>query len=79
MLPMGEPGDHDVVEVGQHGCERLSRQRRFRRQLRPHVTRRDRLDDRSFLEAAEILGNPVDECVPVAAELVEIEGVGHSP
>ena len=70
MLPLGEAGHHHLLDVGHHRVERLDVGRRVFGELRPHVAWRNDGADRSLLDAADIVGDPIDEVVAVGAELV---------
>ena len=70
VLPLGEAGHDDTFDVGHHLLERLGRGRRVFGELRSHVSGGDGRADRTLLDRADVVGDPVDQVVAVGAELI---------
>ena len=73
MLPVQEPRRDDPVKVSEHIGERLGRFRRLRRQVRPHITRRQGRRDRPRWKRRPVVRDPVDDRAALLAESLGIE------
>ena len=67
-LPVGQAGQQDVVEVAQHGRERLARLGRRLGQRGPDRTGLDAREHRELADALEVGGSPVERRRAVVAE-----------
>ena len=79
MLPLGQPGHDDSLDVGHHDVERFGLGRWMLGELRAHVAGGDGRSDGALLDRADVVGDPVDQVVAVGAELVgrhEVETTG---
>ena len=70
VLPVRDAGQHDPVEVGQHGRERLALLGCRRRQRLAHVAGRHLRAHGQRADPAPVVGDPVDDLVAVLAELL---------
>ena len=70
VLPVHDPRDDDLVDVGHHGVPRLRLRGRVGRQPTANVARLDGGRHRERVKALEVVGDPVDQLVTVLAELV---------
>ena len=68
MVPVGERGHEDPLEVGEDGLERLAVFRGLARQRATDVAGRDARQHRVALGAREVFGDPVDQRVAVPPE-----------
>ena len=73
MLPVGQAGDHDLVQVGGYPVEGLGPLGSLVGQLGRHLAGLDRLPHRPLVQPGQVVGDPVDHPVPVAPELVEVQ------
>ena len=78
MLPVGDTGEQDRVEVAQHGREALALLGWVSRQGGPDLAGLDRREHRKGLEALVVLGDPFDGLVAVLPELVRRHVTGHA-
>ena len=69
VVPVGQAGDDDTLDVGQHRVERFTRLRRGRRQRLADLARPDPGQDRVALDVLQVSGDPLDQLVSSLAEL----------
>ena len=67
-LPVGQAGKQDVVQVAQHGLERLRRLGSLGREGGPDRSRLDRREHREVADALEVRSSPLERGRPVVAE-----------
>ena len=75
-LPMGEAGEDDLVDVAQHVGEGLALLRRGARQARADRSRLRLGEHGVLLHLFHVTGNPLDDLVSAAAELVRRHVLG---
>ena len=75
-LPMGNAGQYDLIEIGQHLGKVLAVLRRLDRQHGPDVARLDRGLYRQFPEPRHVVGHPVHCLVAPMPELLRGHVVG---
>ena len=70
VLPVGQAGDDDPIEVGEHGVEGLGLGRGVGGELVAHPAGLGRGGDGEPLDPLEVVGDPVDERVALLAEVL---------
>ena len=69
MLPVGDPGQEDLVEVAQHGRERLGLLGRAVGQRGADLARLDLGEHGQLADALEVVRGPLDGGVAVGAQV----------
>lgn len=72
MLPVDDAGDDDIVEVSAECVPRLRRGRRVLREAGADVAGADVGRNGEPLDAFDVLGDPVDQFMAAAPELVSV-------
>ena len=70
VLPVGQARHDELIEVGEQRVERLARLRGLGRQGAAYVAGRHPGEDRQVVQAGPVVGDPVDGCMALAAELL---------
>ena len=74
VLPVGDAGQQDLVEVPQHRRERLALLRRRGGQARADLARLDLREHRQVADAVEVVGGPLERRAAVFEELLALVG-----